>query len=205
MSDRPKTVELLTKWLTENMGCEVITAAHDVGNGPVQEHGPWAGAGFLEDLEVVATAQDAIVGDLHRSSTALLRELMEYRRTITGWKSHKSMDELSFCSLQNKHLSGYDYGPGTPTFRHHSYLQPLKPVRILDHYIQSPASRLGMVSTSFSPTNHTKKDVYGVLNGKLQMAGTSIWCTRTKKFSLPTHRSLCVCGCQQYAIHCPRF
>jgi hypothetical protein len=173
MSDRPKSVELLTEWLTQNMSCAVVTAAHDVGNGPVQEHGPWAGAGFLEDLEVAAAARDAIVGDLHRSSTASLRELMEYKRRITGWKTtHRWIGYLYVPYRTNVYLD--TTGPGTPTFRHHSYLQPLKPVQILEDYIQSPASRIGTIYASFSSTNPGEKDVYAVLNGPLPGTTTDL-------------------------------
>jgi hypothetical protein len=197
MSDRPKSVELLTEWLTQNMSCAVVTAAHDVGNGPVQEHGPWAGAGFLEDLEVAAAARDAIVGDLHMSSTASLRELMEYKRRITGWKSNASLDRLSSCSLQNKRLSGYDYGPGTPTFRHHSYLQPLKPVQILEDYIQSPASRIGTIYASFSSTNPGEKDVYAVLNGPLPGTTTDLDRKNQRILTFLSHCIIAYVRCNQ--------
>jgi hypothetical protein len=120
MSDRPKTIELLTNWLTHQQNCSVVTATHDTGEGPRKEHGPWAGVGFLEDLLVTSQAQDSIVGDLHRSSTALLIELATYRRKVAAWNSNISMEELGsleLCKLPERRSSGYNYGPGTPTFR----------------------------------------------------------------------------------------
>jgi hypothetical protein len=43
MSDRPKTIKLLTDFLTTETNCSVITANHDHGKGPVLEHGKHLG------------------------------------------------------------------------------------------------------------------------------------------------------------------
>ncbi|KAG7371038.1 hypothetical protein IV203_019608 [Nitzschia inconspicua] len=164
MSDRSKTVALLSEWLTQQKGCSVVTAVHHTGDGPVQEHGPWAGIGFLEDLDVTALAQHAIIGDFHRSSTALLKELMEYRRVVAAWRNMKTVENLHVCKLPNKRLAGYDYGPGTPTFRHHKYLEPMKPVKILNDYIQRSSKRSRSFTVSLDLRNPTERDIYKLLN-----------------------------------------
>jgi hypothetical protein len=173
MSDREKTIELLTEWLLQR-NCSVVTANHDTGNGPVKEHGPWAGAGFLQDLELTGKARHGVVGDKHRSSTALLIHIVEYRRRMPVWQADgdllETISNLRTCQLPRRSISGYDYGPGTPTFRHHSYLQPLEPVKVLDDY-ESRARKdtVGQeryVVVSFDYERPTLDSVYSVLNSK---------------------------------------
>jgi hypothetical protein len=171
MSDRPKTILALTEWL-RNKNCSVITANHHVGDDPIQEHGPWAGAGYLEDLDVVAEATHGLIGDPRRSSTSLLLDLMEYRRPLEWGDGDNRMGDrppkLEICKLPNKPPSGYDYGPGTPTFRHHSFLEPLAPIRAIHDYIQSKdRPRKGAVSVEINLDRPTVKQVYNVLNGTL--------------------------------------
>ena len=126
MSDRPKTIDLLTNWLLQpKKNCSVVTANHHAGVETLRdEHGPWSGAGFLKDLFVVAQARDAIIGDTHRSSTRLLVELATYRSVVSEWQSENgggSSDDfgagLKIKKLPEKSVKGYDYGLGTPTFR----------------------------------------------------------------------------------------
>lgn len=187
MSDRPKTISLLTTWLTTTeQNCSVVIAKHDSGDGPVQEHGPWAGAGYLEDLDVTARARHGIIGDPHRSSTALLIDLMEYRRRIYMWKSTSTagttyfsddpVEDLKLCKLSEKRVTGYNYGPGTPTFRHHSYLEPLAPVRIVDKYIHDDGSseakrHHGIILISIDFERPTVKGVYTALNSESSSQG----------------------------------
>jgi hypothetical protein len=176
MSDRPKTIELLTEWLLQR-NCSVVMANHDDGSDPVKEHGPWAGAGYLQDLEVSGNARHGVIGDKHRSSTALLIDLIEYRRRIAVCEATgdwNNISDLRFCQLPNKHLSGYNYGPGTPTFRHHTYLQPLQPVRVVEDYVEryvDPSSEDALekgrcVIAFFDFDRPTPAGVYSVLNSK---------------------------------------
>jgi hypothetical protein len=177
MSDRPQTISILTHWLTtqQERNCSVVTAKHDSGDGPVKEHGPWAGAGYLEDLDVTARARHGIVGDPRRSSTALLIDLMDYRRKINIWQNgggEASLDtvknDLKVCKLPDKPISGYDYGPGTPTFRHHSYLEPLAPVRVVEDYIHHGRHQAnnGIILVSLDFQRPTVEGVYTALNSE---------------------------------------
>jgi len=145
MSDRPRTIEILSRWLI-GRNCTPISVRHDNGtSGKITEHGPWAGIGFLEDLEIAASARWAVVGDFHRSSFMLLVELIEYDRMVEAWRTGDSVEEqedgetnevedLRACTLREKPSSGYNYGPGTPTFRHHTFQEPMAPVRIAEQY-----------------------------------------------------------------------
>ena len=192
MSDRQTTIDLLTEWLTQH-NCSAITARHEdrlhvVGttadDDPIQEHGPWAGAGFLQDLDVISNARHGIIGDLHRSSTALLMHLLEYRRKMAVLLEENNAEDvvsngnLVTCKLPQRSPSGYDYGPGSPTFRHHSFLQPLAPVKVLDVYLENHSvdttsttsttviTREQYVLVSFDYLHSTPKSVYLVLNSK---------------------------------------
>jgi hypothetical protein len=152
MSDRPRTIELLTEWLEER-NCTVVTAARDVGVSLSKEHGPWAGVGYLQDLEMAGAARHGAIGDPHRSSFALLVKLIEYDRKVAAWKSGKDLrqdgaDKLLQCKLPARQVSGYDYGPGTPTFRHHSFLKPLEPVHVVEDYILQHSYESGEDSSS---------------------------------------------------------
>ena len=134
MSDRPKTISLLTNWIAKEKQCIVVTANRTVGkHSRKEEHGPWAGVGFWEDLDVVSQARDGLVAAPERSSTSCLRFMMEYRRRISAWRmsgnaknfssSEKvAVGDIGSCDLPIRNHKGYDYGPGTPTFRIPSYL-----------------------------------------------------------------------------------
>ena len=101
--------------------------------------GPWSGAGFILDMEVAGGAKHGFVGDRERSSSFLIIYTIEYRRRMYALETGNSLDTLpglKICDLPRKPLSGYNYGPGTPTFRHHSYLKPLEPVGAMNEYKQ---------------------------------------------------------------------
>jgi hypothetical protein len=139
MSDRPKTVELLSQWLVDEFNCTPVVANHDSHEDDSithTEHGPWAGVGYIQDLASASMARTAAVGDVHRSSFMLLVELMEYERRMEAWRKGKEADlkDMEICQLQNKRLRGYDYGPGTPRFVHHTKLSPLLPVKVVNQY-----------------------------------------------------------------------
>jgi hypothetical protein len=144
MSDRERTIEQLTHWMIERNNvegtgpdCNIITANHHTGNLSQvrKEHGPWSGAGFFQDLHIVGDAEHILIGDIHRSSTRLLLEVMEYRRRLLQWRRNdifatnktgildqaaesSNIRRLVQCKLpvRSAHL-GYDYGPGTPIFK----------------------------------------------------------------------------------------
>lgn len=139
MSDRPTTIQLLSDFV-QTLGCLSVSAPHDVTAGKT-EHGPWAGVGFLDDLVLASHARDAVIGDVARSSFELLAEVVTYDRFIEAYQQGKTeISDLKLCTLQNKGVS-YNYGPGTPTFRHHSRMATLEPVSVLLQYQQQHDQR----------------------------------------------------------------
>jgi hypothetical protein len=148
MSDRPLTLSLLSDWLRER-GCTPIVAAHDDAspNAIVEEHGPYSGKGFIEDLTVASLARTGTVGNRHRSSYMLLEELVAYDRVHEAWiqagrpaswsdpAAPGKPGPLQFCALPHQGVQGYDYGPGTPNFVRPMYLEPLIPDATVDTYV----------------------------------------------------------------------
>jgi len=94
MSDRKCTLDNLSKWLAEpKQSCHVDVASwHVEGQGYYEEHGEYAGGGYFKDLGLASSiVRDAVVGtilderkfgSMWRSSSALLRELVEYHRIM---------------------------------------------------------------------------------------------------------------------------
>ena len=72
--------------------CSVIVASKNLPSSSnstpnlafstIREHGPFAGLGFFQDLEVASHARNAFIGHEKRSSSRLLLELIEYDRCI---------------------------------------------------------------------------------------------------------------------------
>jgi hypothetical protein len=92
LSDRPTTLTLLQDYiLQKHPRCAAKVANHDHGISFRQEHGPYAGIGFYQDLAMVKHAiqslpietspQVGFVGSEHRSSSQLVREIMVYHQT----------------------------------------------------------------------------------------------------------------------------
>ncbi|KAL3944228.1 MAG: hypothetical protein SGBAC_001671, partial [Bacillariaceae sp.] len=169
MSDRSKTIDLLIEWLLAR-NCTAITANHALGPKiqDIPEHGPWSGAGFLLDLQVMEAAEGGVVGDQHRSSTALVIYQVDYNRRMRAFErsQENKLHALPICNLPNKHLSGYGYGPGTPTFRHHSHLAPLEPIAVVDTYKKQ--ERGSYVFNKFDFERPSSKAVYDALNSKYE-------------------------------------
>lgn len=173
MSDRTRTVELLTDWINHHTRkyCSVVAVdttennnnnSTETQNQPQQrrhhaplEHGDRAGYGYWQDIISCSRARNAIIGDTHRSSYQILYHLIEYhrqyeffqqqgtrkRRTLSSHSENNIPGEnlplppVPECTLPHRSPSmGYDYGPGTPTFRHWSRQEPLVPDRTLDRY-----------------------------------------------------------------------
>jgi len=102
MSDRECTITRLTPWL-EKRDCAVQMAQHSSGDGLLAEHGPFAGAGFFQDLALVSKARSAFVG-MERSSSDLLLELIEFNRVyhaLSKGGPHllSKLEELDICVL----------------------------------------------------------------------------------------------------------
>lgn len=142
MSDRSLTIQMLSEWLLTNNCTPVVShsqqqsdslsVAHG-GRGGIAEHGDRPATGFLQDLELCSQARSGTIGDSHRSSFLLLKELIEFERQTTGDRGN-DVKKLLHCELTQREPSGYNYGPNTPLFQHWSKLKPFEPVETLQQY-----------------------------------------------------------------------
>lgn len=85
MSDRSCTLDVLTPWLNGH-GCQVLVANHERRHDFLFEHGPFAGAGFFQDLALASTARSAFVG-MVRSSSDLVVERLVFLRKMEAWQT----------------------------------------------------------------------------------------------------------------------
>jgi len=144
MSDRILTVRLLSEWLWQQ-NCTPVSSLDASGGdagldhiskptGGILEHGERPAFGFLDDLGLCSRARNGVIGDIHRSSYMLLQELIAYDRQSERDPDGESLPPLLQCEIKYKSSEGYDYGKGTPTFRHWSKQKPLDPVGIFKQY-----------------------------------------------------------------------
>ena len=102
MSDRPATLQNLGR-AAKQRDCQVIQTQHTQSpahHNSVDEHGPFAGAGYFRDLLVVSQAQSAYIS-LRRSSSALVDELIEHRRHVEAWENGRTVPPpLVRCSMK---------------------------------------------------------------------------------------------------------
>jgi hypothetical protein len=86
MADRSCTLSNLLPWLKKR-GCDAYVARHQAQSDAQLEHGPFAGAGFYQDLALAAAvARSAVVGTGDRSSSNLVLELVQFYRTMEAWE-----------------------------------------------------------------------------------------------------------------------
>jgi len=103
LADRPCTISTLTNWITLVMKCEVVVASHVEGNGTRDEHGPFAGLGFFQDLIVASDSKQPQFphgfvgspdrGGLMRTSSNLLSELLEFKKRMRAWRQQQQQKE----------------------------------------------------------------------------------------------------------------
>jgi len=109
MSDRTCTINKIRKWL-EDRNVTVEIAAHDNGKSYRSEHGPFAGVGFFQDMELASQARDAFIGtknimlndSLLRSSSNLVLEVMEYEKQMEAWRSGKDVEDTKLCVIDHE-------------------------------------------------------------------------------------------------------
>jgi hypothetical protein len=147
MSDREKSLHLLTEW-AHSRNCTAVVASHDeYDESIVEEHGPFSGKGFIQDLAVASLARSGVIGDIRRSSFKLLLELVTYDREMDAWSRQLDRpSKLLTCKLPYHKVTGYDYGPGTPSFVRRRWLSPLVPVQVIEEYQKHHSASI--VSTS---------------------------------------------------------
>jgi hypothetical protein len=82
--------------------CTPVVATHQRSAGHFKEHGPFAGAGFFQDLALASQARNGLIGHCDRSSTQLLRELIHYDRTMEALAAgtYQELPELVTCCLR---------------------------------------------------------------------------------------------------------
>lgn len=142
LSDRRATLSVLTEWVHQRAPtCNVVTTRHDQPDTTrVVEHGPFAGAGFLQDLSMVTDgrgAMTALVGDLHRSSFALLYELVVFDTFSNNPNTTLDIEDVGIpvCTLPTRTARGYSYGEGSPFFvRDPQHFPTMEPLKVLQQY-----------------------------------------------------------------------
>jgi hypothetical protein len=92
MADRPTTLQLLLEEINTTTSCTYSTIQRNSSTGISfsSEHGPFAGRGYWEDLYLATQARHGMVSfhmyprlhGLVRTSSALVREIIEFRRII---------------------------------------------------------------------------------------------------------------------------
>jgi hypothetical protein len=110
LSDRKMTLLNVSSIAQDEFNCTPVVASHDKnkpGSGLRNEHGPFAGDGFFQDLYYGAKARDGYIGHCGRSSSQLLQEVIVYNRRMEAWKqgNYYPPTRLSHCCLP----SGYNY------------------------------------------------------------------------------------------------
>jgi hypothetical protein len=107
LSDRSETLTRLRAHIGTK--CEVVQATHrDTTTDALEvEHGPFAGVGFVQDLELASREASRSLRSFwighSRSSSKLLREWLTYRRAIWFWKNYgfepSHLPTISQCQL----------------------------------------------------------------------------------------------------------
>jgi len=100
MSDRPCTISTLSDIL-HGQNISVHIPPHDEGQSFRDEHGPFAGVGFYQDLALVSKARSAFIGSI-RSSSDLLLELVEFHRKMDWWNAGNDITQIS--NVEKCHL-----------------------------------------------------------------------------------------------------
>jgi hypothetical protein len=108
MSDRTTTLTKIAEYATSghDKHCEAImvTNREKTTIQVLDEHGPFASAGYFQDLALVSQAQSASI-TRPRSSSALLVELMEYSRRTNAWKldGTRELPDMLHCGMRSIH------------------------------------------------------------------------------------------------------
>lgn len=92
MADRPCTILKLTEYL-EALNMTARISVHEEGESFKDEHGPFAGIGYFQDLAFVSQARSSFIGTPFTSSDLLL-ELIEFNRMMEWWEGGNSIVEI---------------------------------------------------------------------------------------------------------------
>ena len=70
--------------------CRAVVAVHTTENGSFsEEHGPFAGVGYYEDMMMAIRARDGLIGGTS-TSTLLVQEVIEYDRQMDALTQQRS-------------------------------------------------------------------------------------------------------------------
>jgi hypothetical protein len=102
MSDRQLAIDRLSTVIS-NLSCKVQSVtSRQAGTSFNKEHGPFAGAGYWQDLALAVHARTGFIAFAQeprryaRSSTSLIREVVEFRRVLEG-NSSTSIPTFQQC------------------------------------------------------------------------------------------------------------
>jgi len=119
MSDRQCTITRLSNWLQDH-DCVPEVASHETRADYLSEHGPFAGAGFFQDLALASTVRSAFVG-MRRSSSDLVLELIEFNRKMDLWRADfdlTTLPDMDKCMLEKIPPPGQAMKQGLRERRH---------------------------------------------------------------------------------------
>eukprot|EP00980_Cylindrotheca_fusiformis_P022175 scaffold9075_cov48-Cylindrotheca_fusiformis.AAC.3 len=126
LSDRPMTLMLLQEHISQQYPmCQAHVAKHDYGTSFRNEHGPYAGIGFYQDLAMVQNGilihqsssaslsnnKIGFIGSERRSSSQLVRELMVYHH----YRNRLAQQDLLLLSNANNSSVDEILGGGLTT------------------------------------------------------------------------------------------
>ena len=117
MSDRSCTIRKVKDWL-EHRNVTVQVAKHDLGQSYHKEHGPFAGVGYFQDLEVASRVRSAfagaqsgkvvnqagVSGPTFRSSSDLVLEVIQYEKKMDAWRTGEDPSQvkpLPLCVIKH--------------------------------------------------------------------------------------------------------
>jgi hypothetical protein len=102
MADRPETLERLQRRV-RFYNCTAVTADHETGSSFSDEHGPWSGVGFFQDLAVTSRARDGVISK-GTSSSMLLMELIEYNTRMKVWEEQGAEQASALRPVSHCHI-----------------------------------------------------------------------------------------------------
>jgi hypothetical protein len=99
MSDRELTLNRLSVFVRKTLACEPVIADHREDESELTEHGPFAGTGFFQDMELLAQGtQHGFVGTATTSTIFVLSAIV-YDRFMRHWNATagQKLESLEVC------------------------------------------------------------------------------------------------------------
>ena len=102
MSDRKLTLKRLSGFVRKTLGCEPVVADHKKAESETTEHGPFAGTGFFQDMELLAKGtQHGFVGTSTTSTDFILSAIV-YDKFMRHWNATagQKLESLEVCRFR---------------------------------------------------------------------------------------------------------